>query len=132
MVQARPIPGYLPSSGTGGPADISQGQDDFNLPNGQHLEEINLEARRRHRQEKLPPLAKNSSQDSENPEDSAHHHQNPEDDAEKILTIEQVEPEPENETKENEKNSKKGTSYFLFNLGVFSLIEFLLLYRAQN
>ena len=105
MVQARPIPGYLPSSG---PAEGgSVGQDD--LPNGQHLEEINLEARRRHREEKLPPLAKNSSQDLEEAEADSHPTQNnQEDDAEKILTIEQVE-EQENETKENEKNSKKGT-----------------------
>ena len=106
MVQARPIPGYLPSSG---PAEGgSVGQDD--LPNGQHLEEINLEARRRHREEKLPPLAKNSSQDLEDRAEADSHptQNNQEDDAEKILTIEQVE-EQENETKENEKNSKKGT-----------------------
>ena len=105
MVQARPIPGYLPSSG---PAEGgSVGQDD--LPNGQHLEEINLEARRRHREEKLPPLAKNSSQDLEDRAEADSHptQNNQEDDAEKILTIEQVE-EQENETKENEKNSKKG------------------------
>ena len=106
MVQARPIPGYLPSSG---PAEGgSVGQDD--LPNGQHLEEINLEARRRHREEKLPPLAKNSSQDLEASGAEADSHptqNNQEDDAEKILTIEQVE-EQEIETKENEKNSKKG------------------------
>ena len=108
MVQARPIPGYLPSSGTGQATD-SEGQD-YNLPNGQHLEEINLEARRRHREEKLPPLAKNSSQDLEDRAEADSHptQNNQEDDAEKILTIEQVE-EQENETKENEKNSKKGT-----------------------
>ena len=122
MVQARPIPGYLPSSGTGGPADISQGQDDFNLPNGQHLEEINLEARRRHREEKLPPLAKNSSQDLEDRAEADSHptQNNQEDDAEKILTIEQVE-EQENETKENEKNSKKGTTKYLSQLLCFNI-----------
>ena len=46
MVQARPIPGYLSEPDT----------DEFgSLSNGH--EEINLEARRRHRQEKLPPLS---------------------------------------------------------------------------
>ena len=116
MVQARPIPGYLPSSG---PAEGgSVGQDD--LPNGQHLEEINLEARRRHREEKLPPLAKNSSQDLEDRAEADSHptQNNQEDDAEKILTIEQVE-EQENETKENEKNSKKGRLAFWHFLSLF-------------
>ena len=109
MVQARPIPGYLPSSGPAEGGGSSSLQDDFNLPNGQHLEEINLEARRRHREEKLPPLAKNSSQDLEDRAEADSHptQNNQEDDAEKILTIEQVE-EQEIETKENEKNSKKG------------------------
>ena len=47
MVQARPIPGYLPPE---------PDKDDFSLLSNGH-EEINLEARKRHRQEKLPPLS---------------------------------------------------------------------------
>ena len=52
MVHARPIPGYNAAS------------DPISMANGH--EEINLEARRRHREEKQPPI---------------------EDDTEKILTI---------------------------------------------
>ena len=110
MVQARPIPGF--SGGNGNEADKLGLEDEFNLPNGQHLEEINLEARRRHRQEKLPPLANNSSQDlgEENQEIQPENQDLPED-AEKILTIEQVDQEDPSgtEAKENEKNTKKGT-----------------------
>lgn len=62
MIQARPIPGFEADN------------ESSLLPNGQ-LEEINLEARRRHRQEKLPPLSNEA----------------PEDETEKILTIEQAE-----------------------------------------
>ena len=101
MVQARPIPGFSGDNGN---------EDEFNLPNGQHLEEINSEARRRHRQEKLPPLASHSSQDLEAEDQPRLEAENEQEDAEKILTIEQVEEDPSTiEAKENEKNTKKGT-----------------------
>ena len=74
MVQARPIPGYLPAP------------EDSVLPNGSH-EEINLEARRRHRQEKLPPLSPSDlDQENQSEEGQAEN----KDDAERILTIEEA------------------------------------------
>lgn len=57
MVQARPIPDY--HAGTDGRAE----EDSSSLANGH--EEINLEARRRHRQEKLPPLSANLGDSTE-------------------------------------------------------------------
>ena len=81
MVQARPIPGYLSEPDT----------DEFgSLSNGH--EEINLEARRRHRQEKLPPLSPSTEAAAEATEATATEAStNPDqEDAEKILTIEQA------------------------------------------
>ena len=78
MVQARPIPGYLSEPDT----------DEFgSLSNGH--EEINLEARRRHRQEKLPPLSPSTEAAEANAATEASTNPDQED-AEKILTIEQA------------------------------------------
>ena len=64
--------------------------DDFGtLANGH--EEINLEARRRHRQEKLPPLSPNAEAEAAAAAASeANPDQEDQEDAEKILTIEQA------------------------------------------
>ena len=62
--------------------------DDFGtLANGH--EEINLEARRRHRQEKLPPLSPNAEAEAAAAAE-ANPDQEDQEDAEKILTIEQA------------------------------------------
>ena len=92
MIQARPIPGYLHQP------DREEDADQASLPNGQH-EEINLEARRKHRQEKLPPLSPVAAEDdTAAAEDGAG-------DVEKILTIEQAELlEAETEQENNEVN----------------------------
>ena len=63
--------------------------DDFGtLANGH--EEINLEARRRHRQEKLPPLSPNAEAEAAAAAAEANPDQEDQEDAEKILTIEQA------------------------------------------
>ena len=68
MIQARPIPGF----------DANAVDESGLIPNGNH-EEINLEARRRHRQEKLPPLGDSSSK-----QNVGEKH-----DSEKIMTVEE-------------------------------------------
>ena len=79
MVQARPIPGYLSEPDT----------DEFgSLSNGH--EEINLEARRRHRQEKLPPLSPSTEAAAEANAATEASTNPDQEDAEKILTIEQA------------------------------------------
>lgn len=111
MVQARPIPGYLPEPDA----------DDFGtLANGH--EEINLEARRRHRQEKLPPLSPNAEAEAAAAAASeANPDQEDQEDAEKILTIEQADETGEAETEGDEAGQKptrgQKISSFFKNLG---------------
>merc|ERR1712008_266995 len=109
MVQARPIPGYLPEPDA----------DDFGtLANGH--EEINLEARRRHRQEKLPPLSPNAEAEAAAAAE-ANPDQEDQEDAEKILTIEQADETGEAETEGDEAGQKptrgQKISSFFKNLG---------------
>lgn len=97
MVQARPIPGYLAN------------EDDQMMANGSH-EEINLEARRRHRQEKLPPLSPSLENQSAPAE---------EEEQEKILTIEEAEDKAEAEEAVIEQKLSRGQkiSNFFKSLG---------------
>lgn len=99
MVQARPIPGYTATS-----------EDDQMMANGSH-EEINLEARRRHRQEKLPPLSPSL--------DAAAENQSETEEAEKILTIEEAQTEAEAQGEVIEQKLSRGQkiSNFFKSLG---------------
>ena len=108
MVQARPIPGYLPTA-----SEVEEA-----MSNGH--EEVNVEARRRHRQEKLPPLSPedlNNPADPEDPENPA----DPAEDTEKITTLSPEEASDEEGEAGGEKQSKPSRgqkiSNFFKNLG---------------
>lgn len=97
MVQARPIPGYLPVE-----------EENSSLPNGSH-EEINLEARRKHRLEKLPPLS--GSTDNQD-QDQGLEDQETANDAEKILTIEQAKDTEEELLEQKPTRGQKISNFF--------------------